>query len=269
MLRIDIDLRDVVRLSQDSAAAQVAFRQAAVDAGSFVRDTWVSAVSGASLPGMRRPIQDEAYAKSIQTFVSDGQVLEVVIGAVGYDRAEDIERGLPAYDMKPGLLNGPKSRPTRDGRGRYNVIPFRHRVPARASAGATSASLRMRMPKDIYSQAKRLTRSLPNPVTGKVDWGAKLVINELGGINRTSLYQHKNNRFDGMYRVGDAQHSRFLTFRTVATPRTGKDGKRKGSAPNSWIYPATPPNPIMQAVVDFCTPKIEQTFAEIASQLFK
>lgn len=268
MLRIDIDMSGITKVAQDNAAAQLAVQQAVMDAGVFVRDTWVAAVSGTVLPGMSRGVQDEAYAKSIQMFTADSTFLEVGVAVVDYAHAEDIEHGLPAYDMKPGLLNGPKSRPTKDGRGRYNIVPFRHRVPASTSAGSTTASLRMRMPSDIYSQAKQLARSLPNPVTGKVDWGARLKIEELGGINRTSLYQHKNNRFDGMYRVGGERHSQYLTFRAVATPRTGKNGKRKGSAPNSWIHPATPANPVMQAVVDFCTPKIEQAFSDIASRLF-
>lgn len=269
MYTISIEASGINEAKQDLAMVQAVLQQELINAGAFVRDTWKQAVSGRDpLPGMTKRVNDDAYAKSIQTAESFG-IMQVIVSPVGYaDQAERIENGTPAYDMKPFLLNGPKSRPTKDGMGRYNIIPFRHYTPKSSSSGASSIAVRMQMPKDIYSQAKKLVRSTPNPQSGKVDWGASLRIDDLGGINRTSLYQHKNNQYDGMYRVGAEKHSQYLTFRAVSTPRTVK-GKRKGSAPRSWIHPAIPRNPVMEAVYNFCKPKIEENFREVLDNLFK
>jgi hypothetical protein len=249
--------------------AIAAISQQMTDAGAFVRDTWVGAVSGGTLPGMKKTVDDRNYADAIKlSNESSGGVFSFVVRVDGYPRAEDIERGLPAYDMKPFLLNGPKSRPTKDGNGRYNIIPFRHMTPTRAGGGASAIHLRMQMPKNIYDQAKQLSRSVLNPTTGKVNWEQSLRTNEMGGINKVSLYQHKTNKYEGMYRVGAEKHSQYLTFRAVSTPRTDSKGRHKGSALNSWIHPAIPANPIMQAVYDYCIPRIDENLQELLHVLF-
>lgn len=47
-----------------------------------------------------------------------------------------LEDGYGGFSMLPGLLNGPKSKPTKDGQGRYNTIPFRHSPSAPAQTMA-------------------------------------------------------------------------------------------------------------------------------------
>ena len=269
MLHIDFDLRDLVIVQREMTSALVAIQQETINAGTFVRDKWKQAVDGQKLPGMKKAIHDDAYHKAI-TMVRNNtpQGISILVGPFGYDRAETIERGLPAYDMKPNLLNGPKSRALKNGQGRYNIIPFRHYAPSSTSGGSTAISVRMQMPKSIYDQAKRLVRSVPNATTGKIDWGQSLRVGQMGGINPTSLYQHKTNRYEGMYRVGAEKHAQYLTFRVVSTPRVDSKGRHKGSAPRSWIHPATPPNPIMQAVYNYCMPIVNENMQQLLQQLF-
>ncbi len=270
MLQINVDVSDLMSVKGDMQSAVIAIQQGMTDAGTFIRDTWVQAVSGNKLEGMTKVVNDDAYAKSIKVLRESmsGDSLSIIVGPFNYERAQDIEQGLPAYDMKPFLLNGPKSRPTKDGKGRYNIVPFRHDVPRSGDGGFSAIGLRMQMPKDIYKQAKQLVKSVPNATTGKIDWGQSLHIEEMGSINKMSLYQHKANQYEGMYRVGYEKHSQYLTFRTVSTPRTDKNGKRKGSAPNSWIHPATPANPIVRAVYNYCMPRIETNLDELLRELF-
>ena len=269
MLKFEVDTSGLTVIRADMQTAINAIAQEMTDAGVFVRDTWVQAVTGGTLQGMKKPIDNRDYANAIKlSNESTAGVFSFVVRVDGYPQAEDIERGLPAYDMKPGLLNGPKSRPTKDGEGRYNIVPFRHTVPRSDSGGASAINLRMRMPQSIYDQAKKLSRSVLNPATGKIDWGQSLQVDEMGGINKTSLYQHKTNKYEGMYRVGAEQHSQYLTFRMVSTPRTDSKGRRKGSASNSWIHPPIPANPVMQAVYDYCIPLIDDNLQELLRDLF-
>lgn len=273
MLQFNVDLGDLMTVKADMQAAILAISQEMTNAGTFIRDVWVDAVSGTKLPGMTKAVNDDQYARSIRTMrETNGSSFSVLVGPFGYDNAQHIEEGTPAYDMKPGLLNGPKSRALKDGGGRYNIVPFRHMTPTNANAGASAIHLRMQMPKNIYKQAKQLARSILNPTTGKVDWNQSLRIPGLGEVNPNSGYQRKTNQYDGMYRVGYDKHSQYVTFRAVSTSRTVmlKNGKtiQKGSAPNSWIHPAMPANPIMQAVYHYCIPRIETNLDELIRELF-
>ena len=269
MLNIVIDASDLMSVNGDMQATVLALQQGIVDAGAFIRDTWVQAVSGDRLPGMTRSIQDDRYASAIKMMDQlEGNALSVIIAPFGYRKAEEIEDGKPAWDMKPMLLGGPKARPTKDGEGKYNIIPFRHYVPKPASAGNSAIAIRARMPQNIYEQAKQLARSIPNQSTGRIQWGEHLNIDGPLGRNKTSGYIHKNNIYDAMYRVGYEKHSQYVAFRTVSTPRVGKNGKRKGSDPDSWIHPPTPANPIMQAVYNYCMPRVEENLNELIRTLF-
>ena len=178
--------------------------------------------------------------------------------------------------MKPALLNGPNSKPLKNGGGRYNTVPFRHYTPKGQGEGASYLSINAIMPPAVYKKAVKLTRSVPNPATGKTQWGQALDWNKEQRIrpspdpSQWQDYQHKFDIFHGMYRMGTAKHTTYLTFRRVSTPRTVtlKNGQvvHKGSDPNSWIHPSTPPNPIIQSVYDFCMPHVEQYIKGIIEQ---
>lgn len=271
VFNINVDLSALMQVKEEMEPDYQAIQQSLVSAATFVRDTWIQAVSGRKLPGMTRSINDDKYAKALNTgqSIQLPQMFHAVVMPYNYaESAEQVEKGIPAYDMKPNLLNGPKSRVTKDGKGRYNIVPFRHYTPKSNGGGASNTALRMQMPKSIFDQAKRLQRSIPSAQTGKVNWGQALQDNSMGGINRTSLYQHKVSPYQGMYRVGNARNSQYLTFRTVSTPRVGKNGKRKGSAPNSWIHPSIPANPVTQAVYNYTMPLIDRKFKQIVENMY-
>jgi hypothetical protein len=181
-----------------------------------------------------------------------------------------IEDGINPYDIKEGLLKGPRSKPLKDGTGRYNTVPFRHYTPKSNSP----ISVGMKMPTSVYNQAKNLQRTTQNP-DGSVKWGQSL---DWDKSIRTSWtgYQHKNDVSHGMYRMGYEKHTQYVTFRRVSTPRTKQitKGPRKGqtirlgSDPSSWWHPGTSGNPLIQAVYDYCMPQVEESLMKLAEKAF-
>lgn len=93
----------------------------------MVQDTWASAVSGTRLQGMEETVDDAAYLAAVQhedalVYPLDGDPLAGHI-RVQSDVADKVEKGRRAWDMKPGLLKGPKSKIGKRGQ-RYNRIPL-------------------------------------------------------------------------------------------------------------------------------------------------
>jgi hypothetical protein len=93
-----------------------------------IRDTWVQAVRGSQLPGMDRTLRSLRYQEALQRedaieYPVDGDPLHGRVVA-RTPLAEQVEKGRARWDMRPGLLAGPASRPTKYG-GRYNIIPLR------------------------------------------------------------------------------------------------------------------------------------------------
>ncbi len=259
-MEFHIDLSEVFASVEEARPDVAALQEGLKNAAEFVRNVWIGAVSGSVLPGMTRAVNDDDYKRALSDaqsmrFASPFQV--VIMPTSHLDAVKRIEDGYSQFDMKPGLLNGPKSRQTKDGKGRYNVVPFRHMTPP--SNGQSAMSIKMQMPANIYKMAKKLTISktatrLDGTLTTK--WGESL-------RSPPSFNGSDFGNYEGMYRVGDAHHTRYLTFRRVSTWRN-VDGVQKGSPPSSWIHPGLAPNPVMQAVYDFCMPEIERRLLEIA-----
>lgn len=177
--------------------------------------------------------------------------------------ARQVHKGVPSHDMKPylvGTLRG-SPRPSNPsimgnareirykGRvvGRYNVIPFRHKV-----AG---------MPKEIYPQAKALAASTTRLTAGKeqrTQWGGRLTDSQVEAISKsegakrayTALVKARKarklssptfgqflSRFKGMARVVKgyerATQAKYMTFRAVSVRTDGRGGSPAGS----WIFP--------------------------------
>lgn len=268
MFTIEVDLSKWNEIYSELEPDLSILQQGVVAAAEYVRDVWVSAVQGSVLPGMTSAVQDDAYAKSLST----GEAMKFpaflygVVMPVNYDDgAERIETGYGPYDMKPGLLNGPKSRPTADGRGRFNTVPFRHFTP-KSNSGI---SVKMKMPDKVYNSAKQLKRSTPDE-QGVMKWGESL---DWGAAPNASFtgYEHQGSIYQGMYRIGDPRQTQYLTFRRVSTPRlvkTRNGYKQVGSAPNSWIHPGLSPNPVVEAVYNYCMPLIEKNLMELAEKAF-
>jgi hypothetical protein len=273
MFNIEVDLSRFSSISEEITPNFGLLQRGVMEAAQFVRDTWVSAVTGLVLPGMSGAVNDDNYAKSLSTgeSLSFPAPLYGIVMPVGADDAvKKIEDGITAYDMKHGLLNGPRSKPLKDGSGRYNTVPFRHYTPKANSP----ISIGMKMPTDVYNQAKQLTKTTQNP-NGTINWGQTLDWDKEKMTSWTG-YEHKNDINHNMYRVGYDKHTQYVTFRRVSTPRTKMitRGPRKGqmirlgSDPNSWWNHGTVGNPVAEAVYNYCMPQIEDMLMKLAEKAF-
>lgn len=252
---ITVDLSALSSIQDDMTPDFDILQQAIVNAAQFVRDTWVSAVTGTILPGMTKAVNEDKYAQALSTgeSLSFPAPLYGLILPINADQiVSRVEDGYGPYDMKPGLLNGPKSRATKDGKGRFNTVPFRHYTPNTNSP----ISVGLKMPNDVYGQAKKLTRTTQNP-DGSINWGESL---DWDKIQRTSWtgYQHANDIYHNMYRVGYQKHTQYVTFRRVST----------NSKPSSWWHPGVSGNPVTEAVYNYCMPQVEEMLMKTAEKAF-
>ena len=159
-----------------------------------------------------------------------------------------IEDGAPETDLKPGLLAGPKSRPTLSG-GRMNIISFRHGVPSAA---------RNPLPDNIYQKMLQETQRAESKRQASTGGVRAVLPKGEGGTPQTKVseqfgvYRWKVGQYEGLRRidtsVGRGHSSKYLTFRVVST----------NSDPASWIVPERKPIPIRHAVVDLVTPVVEK-----------
>jgi len=246
-----------------------------------VQAVWQAAVYGMLLPGMTKPVFSDGYYASLTTpdafqYPFNG---DAFTGAVisTYARAMMIEEGYASFDMKPGLLNGPKARQTKKG-GRYNIVPFRYLLPNEQYQNRHFPV----MPVSI-AQAVTAESFAPSKQTepgGKVQWGSRLelVAGEYPGAVKnpfytaveaerrgkenpmTDAYAWKSSPFAGMVRIqktyGQQKQSIYLTFRAVSDK----------SDPNSWIHPGQPPNPVVDAVTNYVRKEVEDNLTAAAAK---
>lgn len=267
----DVDLRRTIDMAVDQVTERLA--EAVREQTLFIQSVWVSAVSGNLLPGMSRPVHDERYAATISDAASlqypfDGDPFHGKIVALNGDVALRHEHGVPSFDMKPSLLRGPNSRVAKDGKGRFNTVPFVHTVPGTVGVKGRE------MPAEIYALAKGLAYGgrlkLPGELAGwgmrsKVPAGVNAEWNRrqswIGRFLRTppmtAPYTHKTGHYEGMVRVGRKGHSSYMTFRRVSS----------NSSPNSWIHPGREPNPILAAVKAYCEPLVVAALEQAARDL--
>jgi len=140
-----------------------------------------------------------------------------------------LEDGYDAFDMKPGLLNGPKARYTKGG-VKFNIIPFR--IGAKEAAPVLKYGSAV-APRDFTQ-------------TWKKDFGGALNAKKAGisGIQRGAdgtplqgvvgrVGRNKNvpPNLQGMNKIqktyGKTTQSQYMTFRTVSSK----------SKPSSWQHP--------------------------------
>lgn len=265
MFNINVDLSALMQVREEMEPDYRALQQKLVDSAEYVRNTWISAVQGTKLPGMTRTVNNDQYKDALNTGQSlqFPQMFHAVVMPYNFaEGAESVEKGAPSFDMKTegelvdgkrrgNLLSGPRARVSKKGTT-YNIIPFRHVTPT------SSEAFGVRMPKTIFNRAKRMTQSIPNAATGKVNWAQRLQDYTPVQTNSMSGYTHKTSVYQGMFRVGNPGHTNYLTFRTVSTK----------SPKNSWIHPATPPNPLIQSVYNKCMPKIDNDFKELIEKMY-
>lgn len=222
----------------------------------FVQATWQQAVMGTqTVPGMKQISSNiglrKIYAGSIvlgRQLRSGSGLTQSVLATSKI--AQQLEHGTGPWDMKPMLLNGPKARAGKNGK--YNIIPFRHGTNDSYSPNSNFKP----MAKDIYAKARQLKASVKQG--NGMKWGGRLPAQGPAGQNKTTGYQHKNEKHEGMVRIektyAKATQSQYMTFRIVS----------EKSDPNSWIHPGYQAHNIARNVSDFCKPAVEQMIGAAA-----
>ncbi len=136
-----------------------------------------------------------------------------------------IENGIGAFDMKEGILSGPKAKIGKNG-NRYNTIPFYMGTPTALEENFNGGI----MPKEIYKQMKN--RDVNTPLRQeeiKAPYNERKVHEVQTGPQQWEVYQHKTSIYDGLQKKTDAvtgQNS-YMTFRRVSD----------NSDPSSWYHP--------------------------------
>ncbi len=186
-------------------------------AGTVVGAVWAQMLTGAVGPPLTRPIHRPDLVDTLQ-------VRPTADAAVVTGDMADIVTGKPAWDMKPGLLHGPKSRPMRRG-GRYNIIPMRHDPETVPTPVVLDLVMHGVAAAEVGPQRQKYT-----PV-GAYLW-------------KTGLYSRM--RIGG----GNGHPSGPVTFRTVST--------RSPAA--SWWYPARPGVPLLEAIWQAAAPSVRAIY---------
>jgi len=180
-------------------------------AGIDLANTWEGAASGLMLPGMTRAVHDPTYAASID--YRQLGILEVQVASQDPVRDARAQDYAEPWDMKIGILHGPKARTTAAHPGqsphRYNIIPIRHR----AETVSTEA---------LWALVQNLTHFDPQDVP------------RLAKFTPAGVYVHRAALEAGI-RLGANGP---VTFRTVSDR----------SPASSWWYPARVANPIADSV---------------------
>jgi hypothetical protein len=246
------NLESIIDSLENAKKNGLTYTKAAVRSATqdVVQRTWLQYASGATVNysggTFKVNVISGQYLRSIQEglrFPSDltGEVFTTA------PHATTIEDGMAPYDMKPGLLSGPKvkfSKPDRLGnRARYITVAFRHGTPGSVGLPA--------MPRQVYDQAKQLGYSRKNGAVKAFFTGNKYVWNDrlqksLEGQRSHSAphpgagYTWSTGKYSGMVKVGSEKHSQYLTFRRVST----------NSDPRSWQHPGVKPRPVSEAVAE-------------------
>lgn len=283
MFGLIVDISDLLReadnidTSWSNLKTQIAVETRRVQA------VWQAAVYGMLLPGMSKPVFSDDYYASLTTpdafqYPFNG---DAFAGAVisTYARAMMIEEGYASFDMKPGLLKGPKARRTKKG-VRYNIVPFRYLLPNEQYHNRHFPVMPVSIAQAVT--AENFATSKQTEPGGKVQWGSRLEIDAgyPGAVKNpfytaveaerrgkenpmTDAYAWKSSPFAGMVRTqktyGQQKQSIYLTFRVVSDK----------SDPNSWIHPGQPPNPVVDAVTNYVRKDVEDNLTAAASKDMK
>jgi hypothetical protein len=161
--------------------------------------------------------------------------------------ANFVENGVKSFDMKKGLLSGPKARPGKNGP--YTIVYFRHFTP-----GADQPE-DQRMDQKTYEGAKALDQgssSLRYRVTGL---GQRIkTIGSMSGLSEPLVARKHSSAASmkeasggsGIMKMGSKGHTQYGSFVTVTK-------KSKG-----WKYPAVPAVPIFEPMVSEIGPKVKR-----------
>lgn len=255
------DFRIAVDLSSLFPRNSPLFRNASFDAAHFpslqeaVREAaeagrarWRAYAMGSPLPGGHSvPARhQDAYAASIGLKQLGDFAAEIFSD---YDKADLLERGEPARDLKEMLATSRKVRQGR--RGRYLIIPFRWSRYKDGEGGAN----------EMDHQVSQWWTGKRRSVAGG-QGGAVLrqgVAQRMGldtetpgkGRNQVNMVGYRKAGSTG----GAAANASFMTFRTMGEWQSDK-----------WIVPAKPPLPISATVAREVRAEAEWSFRAAAAE---
>lgn len=207
----------------------------------LIKSEWVKAIMKSNAPQSHK----QGYASEIQVSMDDGYI-EVFATKQKDSFASKVEDGVPAYDMKPGLLGGKRARRSKDGYA-YTIVPFRHSTMELKAAGIYNDVLNL--DKDFDAQSGQPTRNITKRyrITGKYfDYNAagKIVLrniyskgaarflaNGMRGYRNNKLWpkgEKSTSKYAGIVKAGSGGHSSYVSFRIVS---------EKTTPSFKWIHP--------------------------------
>jgi hypothetical protein len=254
MFSIEIDLSGLQVVADKLDRAQAAILQEMPAQLLVIQTMWLQAVQGEQFSGMTKKVVNEEYAASLTDAKSleypfNGNAFEGRVVSTKPALAWRVEQGYPSFDMKPGLLAGPRAK--RGKQGPYATVPFTH-----GTAGTVGAK-GPPMPPDVSARAQGLPRG--GRLTGMGEYGrrSKLTMQAnwnkprgMAGPMMAHPYTWKVSPYEGMVRGGRPGHTTYTTYRRVSG----------ASDPASWIHPGQPPNPVMDAVLRVVGPQVQAAF---------
>lgn len=259
--KVSVDLSSL--LSAHAALAQQIFplvSQAVEATAAIGKAQWQEAIHKAPLWSAEKI----GYLESIEYQMINPFSAEI---RSDFEKADEIERGRPARDLKRMLQTSKKTRISQKGY-KYLIIPFRHNTPTASGEGAHAAQ----MPPSIYAMAKPMQQSFMLPpgtnkpatrlsASGHVvaqhsySWGGRLP----AGLAPKKADHHKTDIYAGMVRMntkpaGSKQgKSAYLTFRVMSEKSSG------------WIVPAKPGLSLARKVSDGLQPELNENVGKAIS----
>jgi len=184
------------------------------------------------------------YADALQVEHQTNQSIVTLKG----DFPNALERGAPAFDMKPGFLGSSKAK--RDAKGNtYFTVPMGLKAPGSGNRGPSPPVI----PWSVY---KSVSRS-PIGTTHKLP----LKYEDLGIRTRLSPdpqswghYTWKTSPFENIKKTaGPGGRGAYMTFRRVS----------EKSDPNSWIHPGFRTLNLAKRVTAMASEIVSKTFADL------
>lgn len=153
--------------------------------------------------------------------------------------AENYENGYGNFDMKPGFLNSPKAKTTKDGFGKYLDIPFNITPTPTNITDIKSAVSSVLVDTTINKRIEEFNQGS----TGLTKFGE---VTRFDGI--------KDDRIKGLVGIKPPNGtSNYFIFRRVS----------KNSSPNKWIHPGIDGAHVFRDLENFTTKRIEEILKKI------
>jgi hypothetical protein len=142
-----------------------------------------------------------------------------------------LEQGHDAFDIKPGILNGPHVKMGKDG-SKFQDIPFIYGGPSQSLIGTKT------LPKEVFKEANKMQYGERySDKSRRKNWN----------MGRPGGYEHKTGIFDDLRKGAKGSVDAFRTFRRIS----------ENSDPASWIHPGLKALHLAEKVVEFLNTQVE------------